>query len=113
MLEEIECPSELIEVDDDTAFPPLNTSLVLEKSRIGVERLPIVDDDLSTPLVEYPRYDNSHQHRHSHNQEIFSDLYQGYQTAIEVPSVHSAEMSRTPLAHHPELLPYEVRLPEQ
>lgn len=31
----------------------VNTSLVLEESLIGVDRLPVVDDSLSTPLVEH------------------------------------------------------------
>lgn len=61
LLEEIECPSELIEVDDDDPYSLAQRcsvqmsagSLVLEESRVGVDRLPVVDDELSTPLVEY------------------------------------------------------------
>uniref|UniRef100_A0A915C866 CAP-Gly domain-containing protein n=1 Tax=Parascaris univalens TaxID=6257 RepID=A0A915C866_PARUN len=58
LLEEIECPSELIEVDDDPPFSQLNTtSLVLEESRVGIDRLPVVEDDVSTPIVEYRPFD--------------------------------------------------------
>ncbi|VDM38262.1 unnamed protein product [Toxocara canis] len=61
LLEEIECPSELIEVDDDPPYSQLNsTSQVLEESRVGVDRLPVVDDEISTPIVEFCPFDQPH-----------------------------------------------------
>lgn len=33
------------------------TSLVLEESRVGIDRLPVVEDDVSTPIVEYRPFD--------------------------------------------------------
>ncbi|VDN02497.1 unnamed protein product [Thelazia callipaeda] len=76
LLEEIECPSELIEVDDDMPYPQLSSNLVLESSEIGVTRLPTAEDDLSTPLVEYNPYNDAfHQYEQQQHHDYILHNY--------------------------------------
>uniref|UniRef100_A0A915PIW3 Uncharacterized protein n=1 Tax=Setaria digitata TaxID=48799 RepID=A0A915PIW3_9BILA len=113
LLEEIECPSELIEVDDDVPYPSLNTSLVLEESRIGVDRLPIVDDNLSTPLVEYAPSNDSQQYQQhqAYMLESYANKYHVYQDTTDLSNELPVGL---PIPHliHPDML-YESGFPEQ
>ncbi|EJD76144.1 hypothetical protein LOAG_16846 [Loa loa] len=114
LLEEIECPSELIEVDDDVPYPSLNTSLVLEESRIGVDRLPIVDDNLSTPLVEYaPSNDfQQYQQHQAYMLDNYGNNYHAYQGRTDVPTELAASLPITQLIHS-DILPYESDFSQQ
>ncbi|CAG9539734.1 unnamed protein product [Cercopithifilaria johnstoni] len=121
LLEEIECPSELIEVDDDVPYQPLNTSLVLEESRIGVDRLPIVDDNLSTPLVEYAPNNDSQKYQQQQQQQqqnqaymidSHANHYNPYQISNDSPTELTTNLSVTQLIH-PDILSYESEFPQQ
>ncbi|KAL4002026.1 CAP-Gly domain family protein [Acanthocheilonema viteae] len=138
LLEEIECPSELIEVDDDMPYPPF-----LEESRIGVDRLPIVDDNLSTPLVEYAPSSDSQQYQQQQQQQQYQQqqqqqyqqqyqqqqqqqqqnqaymvdsyanhLYNAYQTRIDLPTEIKSNLPVAQLIH-PDALSYGSEFPRQ
>uniref|UniRef100_A0A0R3RJC1 CAP-Gly domain-containing protein n=1 Tax=Elaeophora elaphi TaxID=1147741 RepID=A0A0R3RJC1_9BILA len=118
LLEEIECPSELIEVDDDVLYPQLNTSLVLDESRIGVDRLPIVDDNLSTPLVEYaPNIDSQlyqqQQQNHGYMLDSYGNHYNAYQDRNDLSTNLATSLSVTQLIHPDALSSYGSEFPQQ
>ncbi|MCP9258064.1 Centrosome-associated protein [Dirofilaria immitis] len=119
LLEDIECPSELIEVDDDipSSYRQLNTSLVLEESRIGVDRLPIVDDNLSTPLVEYtPNNDmQQYQQNQSYMLDNHANHYHAYhQDKTDLPTELSTNLSPIAELTHPNILTsYGIEFPQQ
>ncbi|VDK46642.1 unnamed protein product [Anisakis simplex] len=88
-LEDIECPSTLIDVSDDsfpTELPTNSTSQILDESKIGVDHLPVINDEASTPLVEYRTFtDDTKQqeistssfspHSSNNNNPFLSDLF--------------------------------------
>ncbi|VDK65425.1 unnamed protein product [Onchocerca ochengi] len=116
LLEDIECPSELIEIDNDVPYPPLNTSLVLEESRIGVDRLPIVDDNLSTPLVEYaPDNDmQQYQQNQAYMLDNHANHYHTYQDRIDLPAELTTNLLPVTQLFHPNILSsYGSELPQQ
>lgn len=104
----------------------VNTSLVLEESRIGVDRLPIVDDSISTPVVEeyapnsdlqqYQQQQQQHQQQQQQQQnqaymiDNYTNHYIAYRDTIDLPT----SLSVTQFVQ-PETLssPYESELSQQ
>lgn len=92
----------------------MNTSLVLEESRIGVERLPVVDDNLSTPLVEYaPNNDSQHYQQHqAYMLDSYANHYHTYQGRTDLPTELATSLPVTQLIH-PDILSYGSEFPQQ